>query len=246
MNGVEIEVVGIANNPSAGKGWWRADGSPLPVAPYQTMNGQAGAGPGQVAREFAVRVRDRVAGTTERASVRWSVLQGGSSAGGPAHDVNGRPIPDLEALAVGMPRSVGAAVVRADVAAGPWRTRFTAGPDGQVESRGSEVVQFSSAFEAQGGTRVIFVHGGGQENQATRVVAIDQGGRPHTVRLRRMVHSRGIATGEFQVNMPLRGLKEFQFQTRPFDQWIEIRNVCLDPAKPTKVETATSEAEGGL
>jgi RNA polymerase sigma factor (sigma-70 family) len=245
-NGVSVEVVGIAGHGSTDERWWRADGTPLPVAPYARLNVRVNAGADQVAREVAVRVRDRVAGTAEPATVIWNVLGSRGSAGGGVEDLNGGTIPGLDARAVILPRSA-TVVVRADVAAGPWRTRFTGGPDGQVLSEGKEVFQFSGAFEVKGETRVVFVRGGGGGKEATRVVAVDRAGRTRVAAMRRGVMSAGgVSTGEFRVDLPLSELSEFQFQTRPYDQWIEIRNVCLDPGKPTKVETGTSDGEGGL
>ena len=246
MNGAEVEIVGLAENPSTGKPWWRADGSPLTPAPYHKMFGLAHPDPTQIAREIAVRVRDQVDGGPERASVRWSVVKGLNSAGGTAQNVNGRTIPGLEARAITLPRAMTTATLRADVAAGPWRTVFSAGPDGQVAGSDKETFHFSTAFEVQNETRVVFVHAGGDANLATRVVATDKSGVTRTADLRRLSSSGTITTGEYQVRLPLRGLKEFAFQARPYDQWIEIRNVCLDPAKPTKVETATSDSERGL
>jgi len=78
---------------------------------------------------------------------------------------------------------------------------------------------------------------------ASRVVAVNRAGQVREARVRRMVGSGQISSGEYAVPFARKDLKELQYQTRPYDQWMEIRNVCLDPAKPTKVEVVTSDTQ---
>ena len=47
--------------------------------------------------------------------------------------------------------------------------------------------------------------------------------------------------GEMYVPLPLSSLRELQYRYRPFDPWMEIRNISLHPGQATKVEIVTSE-----
>jgi hypothetical protein len=47
--------------------------------------------------------------------------------------------------------------------------------------------------------------------------------------------------GEFRTDVPTALIREWQVQSRPFDQWIEIRHVALHPGQNTKVEIVTSD-----
>ncbi|HEY7115266.1 MAG TPA: sigma-70 family RNA polymerase sigma factor [Tepidisphaeraceae bacterium] len=245
-DGVSVEVVGISDYPSAGKAWWRADGSALPAAPYVKMSGMLG-DRNQSGREIAVRINDRTAGGPEPASVTWSISPGGSYAGGAAYDRAGRAVAGLEARAYALPRAASGVRLRVDVAMGPWRTKYAAGADGSVASIAGEVFNFGTAFEAKGGAEFTFTRAGGRGGlDATRVVVIDKAGKSHTAQTMRAASSGAVTSGQYHADVLPRDIKELRFQTRPYDQWIEIRNVCVDPAKPMKVETATSDLERGL
>jgi hypothetical protein len=249
-NGVSIEVVSVAPSPSNGKPGWRADGSPVPAALYAGISTTVQGAPGQRTMEFAVHLDDQVGADGSMASVRWGIKGSGASGGGAARDAKGRDVPGLEVRAVALPGNPAAATLHADVAAGAWRTQFQAGPDGQVMGKGNETFHFSPMFDLPdgGGSVVIFVHGGaaaagGDDRVASRVVAVNRAGQVRPARVRRMVNSGAISSGEYAVPFPRKDVKELQYQTRPYDQWMEIRNVSLDPAKPTKVEVATSDAK---
>jgi hypothetical protein len=244
-NGVSIEVVSMALSPSNGKPGWRADGSVLPQPAYAKLGGQAQISDVERMREVALRVNDLVAQDGSTASVRWSVRGSSGYGTGTPKDAGGRTIPDLDVRVFSLPANLGDAVtVHADVAAGPWRAQFKSGVDGQVAAIGKQVYQFSAVYEyADGKTGVMFVHGGGGGNEAERVVAVDRTGQMRGASIRRMASTGAIVSGEYVIPFARTDLKELQFQTRPYDQWIEIRNVCVDPAKPTKVEVGSSDAE---
>jgi hypothetical protein len=43
------------------------------------------------------------------------------------------------------------------------------------------------------------------------------------------------------VNLPQNSIRQWQLQSRPFDQWIEIRGISLHPGQKTNVTIATSD-----
>ncbi|MEN6407444.1 MAG: serine/threonine-protein kinase, partial [Thermoguttaceae bacterium] len=56
-SGVTVELLGVSENPSKDRPWWRPDGSPLEQRPYKAMAGRV-SGKNTVPREFAVRLTD--------------------------------------------------------------------------------------------------------------------------------------------------------------------------------------------
>jgi len=47
--------------------------------------------------------------------------------------------------------------------------------------------------------------------------------------------------GEFRTDLPPALIKEWQVQSRPYYQWIEIRHLAPHPGHKTKVEIVTSD-----
>src|SRR5207249_2484911 len=85
-NGVSVELVGLSETPSTAKSWWRADGSPLPDAPYVRMSGGSniirGVPPSEeIRREVAVRVNAKLDNGAEDdpATVSWGLAPSSQS-----------------------------------------------------------------------------------------------------------------------------------------------------------------------
>jgi hypothetical protein len=79
------------------------------------------------------------------------------------------------------------------------------------------------------------------------VVAIDQSGRTVVANNGSWSSTSGLLSGQFTVALPAANIKELRYETRPFDQWIEIDNVSIDPSKPTEPKvTASDDPPQGL
>jgi RNA polymerase sigma factor (sigma-70 family) len=240
-NGVSIEVVGINENPSAGKKWWAADGSPAP-APYTRMHSTMKADPGDVCREFATRTNDAVNGSSEPASVisYWLGSRGSSSG-----DLQGAIDSSIEAEAVCLPDLKSGGVLRADVGAGPWKTIATASGMGQEATGGAQLsFLFSRPFTVEGQTHVVvglLDSRTPRPREAMRMIAIDNAG--HQIQANGW-SSVGSAAGliiEYTVRVRIASIKQWEFQSRPLNQWIEIRNVSLHRGQPSSVKIVTSD-----
>ena len=79
---------------------------------------------------------------------------------------------------------------------------------------------------------------------ASRVVAIDNAGTLHTCSLEQSTSTADARVSRYTVPLALKNIKSFAFQTRPYNQWIEIQNICVDPAHPTQVKVVTSDCPG--
>jgi hypothetical protein len=246
-SGVSIQIESIALNPSNGRAGWRADGSMLPRALYARLSGQTEVADEERRREVAVRVSRAAGADGAPVSVRWSIRGTSGFGGGAPKDERGRTVPGVEVVVFPVPAKLGDAVtLHADVAAGEWRTRFSAGLGGATVTDEQRTFQFGPVYDlADGKTVVTFVRtlGAGDENDAMRVVVVDRAGQVRNAQIRQLTTAGKLATAEYNVPVARKDLEEMQFQTRPYDQWLEIRNVCVDPAKPTKVETASSDGK---
>jgi RNA polymerase sigma factor (sigma-70 family) len=255
-DGVSIELIGLSNSPSNGKNWWRADGTSLPDAPYAKMNGRyhIESGTADVSREAAVRINRKLDKDAESATVWWGLQPSSGSMGG---GMNRPRSPDVEGEIFSIPAG-SPVTVRADVAAGPWATLFTAGPNGQSGGMtqpggGGLSYSVSPGFANNGRTyfAVAVSHedgaaSAGKRSRDYRVVVIDKAGHQEVANGGGSATGGSTMAGTYNTSVPPTNIQQLLYQSRPFDQWIEIRNVCIDPAHPTQPTIATSDAPPGL
>src|SRR5262249_12421573 len=96
--------------------------------------------------------------------------------------------------------------------------------------------------EISGKTHYDFARSGLELSGMVRqIVAIDTDGRESTVQIIRSTGSLMSGEGELLVPLPTHQIKEIQYRRRPFDQWIRISNISLQPGKKPEVKTATSD-----
>jgi RNA polymerase sigma factor (sigma-70 family) len=249
-NGVSIEVIGVSENPSRGKPWWKADGSPLAVAPYRRMDGSVSRQAGQVTREFAVRVNDQPAGQAGKAAVSWFVVESRGSASGTVHAASGVNL-ELDAAAVTVDDDPNGVTIHADIAAGEWTTEFTTqnNPYGSSsESKpagllgfGEKSVLWGQPVRDGGKTRMMVACSGLATETDVRLVAIDRNGEEHPAASGGGVSNSAAMLRAFTSELPVNEIKTWELQTRPYDQWIEIRHIALHPGQNIGVQIATSD-----
>jgi RNA polymerase sigma factor (sigma-70 family) len=250
-NDVSIELIGLSQAPSVGKTWWRADGSPLDQAPCDRVEGGGTIVSGvpaakQVECEVAVRVGDIVNGNADPASVRWSIEPSIGSMSLFAVHPRWKDL-QMEHFVL---RRGGPYTLRARIAAGAWGTLFDAGTSGQSGGGGGipgEAIMYSisSGFEQNGRTHFVLACGIDQQGDIRsadhRLVVIDNTGNTVAASQIRGSSTALLSTVEYTVSVPLANIRSVQYQSRPFDQWIEVRNVCLDPKQPTQATVVSSD-----
>ena len=97
-----MELLGVSDNPSQGRPWWRPDGSPLPERPYDWLGASVVAGKESVAREFAVRL-ENVA--QNQANIQFDIKPSLKSSTRDWPGLAG-PAPNVHGVAVEIPASV--------------------------------------------------------------------------------------------------------------------------------------------
>jgi hypothetical protein len=237
-DGVTVELVGVCEYPSEGKQWWRPDGSSIVKAPCETSGGQVFPGQGEQGREFVVNVGPK---DNQDTSFVWQTVPAGSSCGlSPYRE--GQYRKDLKAFAVSLPVENDTVILRVGLAHGAWKTLHSKGPKG-TESIGRELfgMTFSEAVQSLG--KVFVTVSDDIEGQIDRrIIAIDNTGDLHTAAPCDTENAGKVhqTTATFE-NLLLQDIKEFQFQTRPYE-WVTFKNVSLKPGKKTDVQI---ESEGG-
>jgi hypothetical protein len=236
-NGISVELIGVSEHPSAGKPWWRADGSPLSKAPYRRMNGSVSSDDvGVVRREFAMRINAIPDGKTDPATVNWDF----ASSHGTAH---GGAIAGVEGIAAILDDTHDGVTLRCDVATGPWETvaKIPVTPGG---SAGTGLAKYTIETIQQKGANAIVNYsrsGITTGHVDWKWVGIDAAGREHDPRSTSMTGSLFGATGSLEFQAPSDSLKTLEIRQRPYDQWMEIRNVSLYAGELKPVEVVTSD-----
>jgi hypothetical protein len=240
-NGVSIEIVGINENPSTGKQWWAADGKPA-SAPYTRIRTTASPEWEYLCRETAVKINRLVSRSSEPATVAWYWLNCNATM---SSNLEGAVDPSVDAEVIRLPDAPAGGILRADVAAGRWKTICTAPGNGQI-SRGSDQMSFlfSRTFVLEGQTHIVMAFIDGRTprpREVMRLVAIDRAGHQIPADGWSSVGGSGGLAAEYAVRLPVASIKQWEMQSRPLNQWIEIRNVSLHRGQPSSVKIATSD-----
>lgn len=242
-SGLELELIGIGEHPSAGKPWWCPDGSLMLEPPFQRISAKMGTEePNFVRREVAFRIKTSGRGA-ESMTVSPGFVGARASGGGSIFDSAGRTIGDLQGVAIVLPDSPNGAVFRLDVASGPW---LGVGSINAAAAQTSQIgaAQYTLTDVAGQGNRTrikisqIGSHSGRQDR---RWVAMDTDGHEHQAWMRSMQSSPSGTTGELEADVPIQSLASLAFQERPYSQWLEIRNISLHPGQQTNVDIRTSD-----
>jgi len=244
-NGVRVELVGVCEHPSKDRQWRRPDGSLLDKAPYEAIGSSyiLKKREGFVQYEFAMRLLKGPRDT----SIRWHVPPGvsGSYTGAPI-GFDGKRVDDLRIYTAGVPKGLKSAEVSIGLSADVWQTLAThpADEDEETYNLKEGAVAFGIAYEKDGRTMLPFVYhkqGSKYMDVAMRVAAVNHAGQEITGS---MSGSGGnvLSCQTYSFRTPLGNIKEFRFQTRPY-QWITFKNVSLKPKLKTDVQI---EAGGGF
>ncbi|MDI6449283.1 M56 family metallopeptidase [Anaerobaca lacustris] len=233
--GIAVELLGLSEHPSAGRKWWRPDGSPLDEAPQQKVDRNVHPRASETAYEFAVRLHDLPDG----AAVTMKTDPGGSR-------TNGTGWNGLHWLATSLPKDLQECQLLVGIASEPWET--TAKAKGESHStHGTQLggVMFSEALVSDGDGITITVTDDIIERPC-RVVAIMKDGRTVVASPIEMGRAgRARQTAAHFKSVALKDIAEFQFQTRPWT-WATFRNVSLKLGHKTNVAVdAQAAPEGG-
>jgi RNA polymerase sigma factor (sigma-70 family) len=234
-NGATVEVIGISTVPSGPHTWWKPDGSPLDLAPVDTIERNTRANGDRESRVILLRP----SGLKRDDLFRWLPTRFNSSWGG-RPSKNGRTAPDLEYYEATFPRDLAACDVLAKVAAGAWKTEVSNdGKGGTGRFVNGHKFSFGKArpLSVHGRELTVFAVAHNFFGQDRRLVAIDRDGEAHPAHS----YSAGsdgdkkwvidIIDAEF--DLPPDQIKEFQVQFRPIEESL-IKDIALNPRSTGK------------
>jgi len=224
-NGAIVQLLGLAEHPSADNPWWRPDGLSLSQRPYDKMFITPVALQSERQLEFAARLTN----ASKDASVRWEFQP--HMGGALSCSVEGEIMPDTRAVLVTVPAKLQSLTVKVGVATGVWSTFSSCdgrgGDSGLPLSRAGDAL-FTLAAEQDGNVTLTVSHN--MRDQDARLVAVDPSGQ---VIIPKGGRTTGIGNLEQIVatftGVKLADIQEFRFQVRPY-MWAEFQNVALRPA----------------
>ena len=234
-NGVTVELVGICEYPSEGKKWWQPDGTEL-AEQIHLKRGDVVAAKGQAFAFVAKAIG------LEDMTLTWGEIAGSrGTASLTVVDSDGKPIKDMVGLKVHIDETLSSTSISVGIPTGDWETK--AEHDGKtIMSTGFTQggVTFSEAYESDEGVKIIVSDDLGKVDH--RIAAIDSDGNILQAVSKPWVGAGKIrqTTAHFE-NLRLDQIKEFQFQTRPYE-WVTFKNVSLRPGVKTDVQVEVSKS----
>ncbi len=242
-SGVAIKLEGVTYDDAGRKPWWSADGTRLGNGPYGAMPFKSFvAPPGRIGPTFAVETRRTVKGDADPATVEIS-LNGPEFPG--SGSIGARPGKVIEFRTGDLSPNATGATIRANVAAGAWKTVGATGNGGNMTVNGVTQIYFFPPFVRDHGSTGLIIDATGKmfAQGDLRMMAIDRNGATHVGSSRGRDQSENSVTAEFDVQLPSEAIDHWEVQVRPFDQWIEIRNVAVRPGENNQVQIVTSDQQ---
>jgi beta-lactamase regulating signal transducer with metallopeptidase domain len=243
-NGVTVELVGICEHPSKGKQWWRPDGIPVNQSYVISVSFKSLPDSNNIIREFVYKVTGPQGLTT-----------------GPIPDSNYRELktgmvlkgkggsysPDLYMFCAALLKDAQTVTVKIAAAADSWTTNASNDPVTGTTTFGpnceNSICVFSKGFATDKGNAAVTISHNAADKEV-RVIAVDADGKEYVpsyaenTKLSSVIQSSSYFDGIPNSNIariPLKKVKRFEFQTRPY-QWVIFKNVSLKPNLKTDVQ----------
>ncbi len=241
--GVTVTLLGVSESPSAGRPWWRPDGSPLPQPPYARLTNTVDLpGAGQLPREFAYET----ASPPYSASIRCILPAGSDWTEGLGEDAAGVGDTANPGLSAAVPNRP--AVVRFDVAAGHYHSDLEAPGTGDAGGDIPGGVRRIGRTRPDGdGTLVdLTLADAGLPTGIFEMLVETDAGRAYGgsgVRVETSDPASAERTLKETLRFPVppNRITSLTLRSRPFDRWVEFRNVSVQPGRPTAVQVVTSD-----
>jgi hypothetical protein len=220
-----LEVSGLHGAKS-----WGGDGKPAPRgerdADVRGAGAGVGAGPGHV---IVTRV---VAPQGSDLDVRWKVSPSRTTT------INHREHDDGHYAYISMEpaRDQKAVTLRVEIAQGEWKAAAAReGTDGMVMT-GS--VAFGEVYEIDG--RCATTVTDEMIDHQAHVVAVDVNGQEHPAHYKGSAIGKGFRQSSVEFDLPAADIARIELRVRPYDQWVEFKNVSLVPDQNAGFQIASS------
>lgn len=239
---LSVELVGVTGDVSKTLLSWRPDGSRLAEPLYGPHSGNLlPQYPNKErVREFALRLTHP---STAAVETKGEVSGGGTTSipSGRAYN-NGVQITDerefsretggFRVLSAVVPRTLTRATIRVGIADGPWDWNAACRPGGSssysVTNRdGSEdEILFGKPYPS--GSGHVLTVSDTYMKRDYRIIAVGVNGRVYDLHNTQGQNGQKFRVTTATFDVPLKQIKEFRFQTRPY-RWVEFRDVPLQP-----------------
>jgi beta-lactamase regulating signal transducer with metallopeptidase domain len=234
-SGVTVELLGVCETPSAGKQWWRPDGSRLDMKIItEDKSNYTSEYPGY---EMAFKVSGQDFSVSFK-DIKGSKLRSGLDVLKPE---------GLRATRVHIKPNINKTKMKVGVAAGKWETVGThtgRGTTVEVIKRflSRKKIIFSGATETKEGV-VMTVSDDLRWGIDTALFAVDETGAEHKGYTQTSLFVNNMQQQTFVFgDVLLEDIKEFQFRTRPYE-WTKFKNVSLKPNLKTNVQIEVEKSD---
>jgi hypothetical protein len=235
-DGATVELVGVCEHPSAGKQWWRPDGTPIETDGFRDYDYDDAVIPekDERARLLALKFDDNI---IQDAQISWSLKDVRQSRFEPDYAdkerMRRRPI---QVILAAFPKVIQSTKLRLGVATGPWKSVASGSPGTAaytLDSIAQGDVIYHRAREENGYMHISATHLLGGDYDC-RIVAKGKDGKVYEPR-KYSNPGRDMRHCKSEFNVPLEKVKWFYLQARPF-QWVTFKNVSLQPRVKTDVQ----------
>ena len=250
-NGVTVELVGVSFH-SLGKRlhpaqWWRPDGSHLPEEAFRRPGKMTTTNYDEYSCEFALRI----SGADEYSCVAFNSLGQSHVAPEIPRDADDKPMPTLRAFVCNFKKTCSQDTIRIGVSTAPWEQvdRWKHAwhkyePDDITVDSDRALVFTWPRKHARGAIIVEITHR--YVDEATRLLIHDHEGNVHLLEGSRHGRGQGLEKRTYwHWDTQLEDIDAFEFQKRSY-QWVEFRNVSLQPNLKTVAEVSVLGEQAAL
>ncbi|MBN2590962.1 MAG: redoxin domain-containing protein [Sedimentisphaerales bacterium] len=246
-NGVTAELVGVAYNKidKGPKLWWRPDGQILSDEPYSRPNSSTTAIGDYSIREFAVRV----GGADDCSNTAFSSFGVCRLEPDIPWDVNENRISDMRSFVCAFNIDQKEDAISFGISTEAWRKVEEWNDLGWHESDYDTVLLPESknplilTWPRLKRNAVVLEMVSTDVLEAKRMLMYDDQGQVHEEYPRIFGRGPGLIKEQYWFwGTPLKNIRTFEFQKRPY-QWIEFKNVSLEPDYKTNVEVKVLSAK---
>ena len=245
-NGVTVELAGVCEHPSAGKQWWRPDGTLMDTHQFRDYDYDDAltVKEDEYARLLALKFDDDVVHDIQISS---SLEDSRGRRFAPDYSDRKRRIRrPIQVILAAFRETTESTNLRLGIAAEPWKT-VSAGTHGRSvayarDSIAQRAIIYSEAIEKNGRICITATHlvDAGYD---CRIYARGKGGEVYEP----LKYSNGgggtemhLCKSEFDI--PLEKIGWFHLQARPF-QWVTFKNISLQPGKETDVQIEVEQPD---
>lgn len=242
-NGVTVELLGLCEHPSEGKRWWQPDGTPA-----EPLFNRVDTMWNEDFRNYVFSVKIKGIPSSELGLIHWRSSGADHISTTSAYLDNINVYHNNICAAAGtFPPDTASTTVQIGLACRQWQTVCSGSHRGYYKAGDDTFLVGEPLLRRNNGQYICIgiTHTINNKDREFRVIAIDKEGKIHlsaehgSSGMGDLFHKDAVFP-----NLAYGQLKEYQFQTRPYE-WITFKNVSLRPGVKTEVKIEAEEPEVG-